>query len=293
MTLIIENVPLQRINDPEISPFGVHLFIKRLDLNHKHISGNKWFKLKYNIEEAKKQQKKTLLTFGGAYSNHIAATAAAGKEFGFNTIGIIRGEKYSPLNPTLQFSQDSGMELHYIPREDYKNKADHHFIEKLHKQLGDFYLLPEGGANTLAVKGCSEIVADIDINFDFVCCSCGTGTTLAGLILSLKENQQAIGFSSLKGGEFLENEVNKYIGSSASKNWHINLDYHFGGYAKTNNELGSFIKNFEKQNKIPLDFIYTGKMIYGIYDLIKKGFFKKGTIIIAIHTGGLQGNQGS
>ena len=174
MALVKENTALQKINDPFISSFGVNLLVKRLDLNHAHISGNKWYKLKYNLEEAKKQNQRILLTFGGAFSNHIAATAAAGKEFGFNTIGIIRGEKHSPLNPTLQFSADCGMELHYISRASYKMKTKISFIDELYKQFGDFYLLPEGGSNTLAVKGCEEILNDVKINFDYVCCSCGT-----------------------------------------------------------------------------------------------------------------------
>lgn len=287
------DTPLQKINDPIISGWGINLFMFRLDLNHPTISGNKWFKLKYNLEEARKLNKTTLLTFGGAFSNHLAATAAAGKEFGFNTIGIIRGDEHSALNPTLKFSSDNGMVLRYISREAYRDKYEISFIDSLREEFGDFYLLPEGGSNDLAIKGCMEILKNENVgNFDYVCVSCGTGATLAGLILSLNTRQQAIGFSSLKGGEFLENEVNKYVNPSCKtiNNWHINHDYHFGRYAKVTNELIHFVKLFEQQNQIPLDYIYTGKMMFGIYDLIKKGNFLMGETIIAIHTGGLQGN---
>ena len=307
MFQIKEEIPVQRIKDPLIEGFGVNLFIKREDLLHPQLSGNKWRKLKYNILEAKKQEMDNLLTFGGAYSNHIAATAAAGKNFDFNTIGVIRGEKYLPLNPTLQFAVDCGMHLHYVNRSNYRHKSDDHFIKELQDLFGAFYLIPEGGANVLGVKGCMEIIVEPIVDFDYVCCACGTGTTLAGLVLSLKEHQKALGFSSLKSGDFLKEEVNKMmntffesipVSSSAislkegSFKWNINTDYHFGGYAKINKELTAFIKNFEIKNAIPLDYVYTGKMMFGIYNLIQKEVFIKGQNILVIHTGGLQGNNG-
>ena len=281
--------PLQLIEDEITERAGVIFYIKREDLTHEHISGNKWRKLKYNLRRAKELNYSTLLTFGGAYSNHISATAYAAKKNGFNSIGIIRGEKYEDLNPTLSFAKENGMELHYISREDYRKKDSHDFIENLQKSFGPFYLIPEGGANEPGVKGCEEIVDDIEIKFDYICCACGTGTTMAGIIRKLK-SQKAIGFSALKGGEFLESEIEKY--TPKTENWTINTDYHFGGYAKTTTELTNFITNFEKVHHIHLEPIYTGKMIYGIYDLMQKGFFKKGETIIAIHTGGLQGNKG-
>jgi 1-aminocyclopropane-1-carboxylate deaminase len=290
MFSISEQVPLQKIADDFILSSGIHLYIKRLDLNHPEISGNKWYKLKYNIDEIKTKKYKTALTFGGAYSNHIAAVAAAGKEFGFNTIGVIRGDEKKSLNQTLQLAEKNGMRLHFISREMYRNKETISFIEGLKELFGDFYLLPEGGSNELAVKGCSEILNNETDPFDYVCCSCGTGATLAGVILSLKANQQAIGFSSLKGGKILEDNVRKYIGDH-SNDWSINHDFHFGGYAKTTPELLNFVKQFKKQNNIPLDNIYTGKMVSGIYDLIKKGYFKRDQKIIALHTGGIQGNS--
>lgn len=286
MLLVREHTPLQKIEDDRIERFGINLYVKRLDLNHPYISGNKWYKLKYNVEEIKKSGHEVVLTFGGAYSNHIVAVAAAGKQFGFETIGIIRGEE-KPLNSPLIYATECGMKLHYVSRDDYRKKESPEFIDALIHQFSNFYLLPEGGSNELAVKGCAEILKEIDVPFDHVCVSFGTGATLAGLILSLKQNQRALGFSSLKGGEFLEDNVRKYIGDSHN-NWSIMHDYHFGRYAKTTTELINFTGQFEKRNQVPLDAVYTGKMMFGIYDLIRKGFFVKGETIIALHTGGLQ-----
>jgi 1-aminocyclopropane-1-carboxylate deaminase len=299
MPELIASSPLQEIRDPLITPFGVHLYIKRLDLNHPHISGNKLYKLKYNIEEMPAQGKDTMLTFGGAYSNHIAATAAAGKEKGFKTIGVIRGDEHEEgkRNRTLEFAAACGMQLHFVSREDYRRKAEAAFTEELRERLGDFYLVPEGGSNVLGVKGCAEIANEIDIPFDYICSSCGTGATLAGLVLSLKEKQQAIGFSSLKGGEFLEEEVRNFVNEidtqKASKhNWHLNHDHHFGRYAKVTKELEAFINDFYSVNRIPLDHVYTGKMMFGLYDMIRTGFFVPGEVVVALHTGGMQGSRG-
>lgn len=292
--------PLQEIRDQLIVPFGVKLYMKRLDLNHPHISGNKWYKLKYNIQEMRRLGKDTLLTFGGAYSNHIAATAAAGKEMGFRTIGVIRGDEHEEgtRNRTLELAADNGMQLHFITRTDYRRKTEQSFIDALHKRLGDFYLVPEGGSNLLGVKGCTEIVSEIGVPFDFITTSCGTGATLAGLVLSIDQRQQAIGFSSLKGGDFLEQEVKRFIeeysGSSAEheSKWQINHEYHFGRYAKVNNELEVFIERFRTENGIQLDHVYTGKMMFGLYDMIRTGTFVPGETIVALHTGGLQGLRG-
>lgn len=269
---------------------NLKVYILRLDEIHPEISGNKWFKLKYNLLEAIQKRHQTVLTFGGAYSNHIAATAAAGKLFGLKTIGVIRGDE-KVQNHTLEKAQTDGMQLIYVSRTDYKNKNEFSFIEKLKKQFGDFYLIPEGGSNLLGAKGCTEMIENIKLNFDFVCCACGTGTTLGGIALGLKTNQQAIGFSALKGGEFLVDEVQK-ITQQNNTPIKIISDYHFGGYAKTTAELLSFIEKFETTFQIPLDKIYTGKMIFGIFDLIKKNYFPKNKTLLVIHSGGLQGNYG-
>ncbi|HLC83499.1 MAG TPA: pyridoxal-phosphate dependent enzyme [Bacteroidia bacterium] len=303
---MIENtIPLQKVNSDFISSKEVELFVYRLDLNHPQISGNKLYKLKYNLEEAKKQHKKTILTFGGAFSNHIAATAAAGKEYGFYTVGIIRGEEPSELNSTLKFAKKCGMELHFVSRNLYQDKQalnkyiSENFSEShlppLRGGLGrGFYLIPEGGSNELGIIGCKEITKDIPVDFDIVCCPCGTGSTITGITLSLKEHQTAIGFQILKGENYIKTEVEKWLShfKSKSKNWEINEAFHLGGYAKLKPELLNFMLEFEKENGIPLDYIYTGKMMFGIIELIKEGKFKKGTRIIAIHTGGLQGNKG-
>ena len=273
----------------------ISLFIKREDLNHPKISGNKWHKLKHNLQEARKQGKDTLLTFGGAYSNHIYATAAAGKIFDFNTIGIIRGEEHLPLNPTLSFAKESGMKFFYLDRSSYRKKNAPEIINQLRKKFGDFYLIPEGGTNELAVKGCSDIVKSINIEFDFIACPCGTGGTLAGLISGLNGNKFALGFSVLKGASFLKENVNSLLknsGNDSLLNWDINFEYHLGGYAKTNSVLLDFVNRFTSLTKIPIEPIYTGKMLFGIYDLASNGFFKEGSHIVAIHTGGLQGLRG-
>lgn len=295
--MIINNpiTPLTEIFDPLFENKKIRLFIKREDLTDDFISGNKWYKLKYNLIEAEKFGYKTLLTFGGAYSNHIHATAAAGKKYGFKTIGVIRGEEHLPLNPTLSSAQKNEMICEYIDRKSYRNKYDKGLIQTLKEKFGDFYLIPEGGSNYLAIKGCAEIIPSIKTEFNFVCSACGTGGTLAGLILGLNSKSFALGFSVLKGGEFLYQNVRSLLLHYQKENldnWQINLDYHFGGYAKTNKELNNFCAEFKVKHNIPIEPIYTGKMFYGIYDLIKKNFFPANSKIVALHTGGLQGLKG-
>ncbi|MFH6768883.1 pyridoxal-phosphate dependent enzyme [Gaetbulibacter aquiaggeris] len=281
------------INQPVVLPeqYGVHLFLKREDNIHPFISGNKYRKLKYNIEEAKKLGISKLLTFGGAYSNHIAAVAFTGQKFGFETIGIIRGDELEdkiPENPTLLFAKGCGMQFKFITRESYREKHSMSFIKKLKAEFNDFYLLPEGGTNALAVKGCEEILTGDDNHFDYVCCAMGTGGTISGIINSSKDGQQILGFPALKGS-FLKEDISRFV---TKKNWSIINEYHFGGYAKINIELIEFINQFKIENNIQLDPVYTGKMMFGIFDLLEKGFFKRESRILAIHTGGLQGIPG-
>ncbi|MEM1137479.1 MAG: pyridoxal-phosphate dependent enzyme [Bacteroidota bacterium] len=291
MNLSINKTALQKIDSSLMAEKKLHFYVKRDDLIHPTVSGNKWRKLKYNLQEAQKQKHDTLLSFGGAYSNHIYALAAAGKLFGFKTIGIIRGEATTPLNPVLQFATDSGMRLFYISRLTYRDKYNPDLIGEFRERFGRFYLVPEGGTNMLAVHGCKEIVSEIDMDFDYVCCSCGTGGTIAGIVTGLQGRKNVLGFSALKGGDFLKDDVQQltkgYCGKTFS-NWDINTDYHFGGYAKSKPELLSFMKDFEKAYKIPLEFIYTGKMLYGLFDLIRKDYFKPNQCIIAVHTGGIR-----
>ncbi|MBC9797915.1 1-aminocyclopropane-1-carboxylate deaminase/D-cysteine desulfhydrase [Sinomicrobium weinanense] len=270
---------------------GITLHVKREDLLHPHISGNKYRKLRYNLEEAKDKRHNTLLTFGGAYSNHIAAVAAAGKEYGFRTIGIIRGEELSGKvteNPTLRFAEKQGMQFRFISRQDFRGKNSPEITARLQAEFGSFFLLPEGGTNALAVKGCEEILGPDDAAFDYICCPVGTGGTIAGLINSAKDCQQVLGFPALNG-DFLTNDIRKF---AKKDNWALQNGFHFGGYAKVNTELVHFINDFKQKTGIPLDPVYTGKMIYGILKLIKDGYFKNGSKILAIHTGGLQGIPG-
>jgi 1-aminocyclopropane-1-carboxylate deaminase len=269
----------------------ISLTIKREDLIHPFVSGNKFRKLKYNLLQAKAENKTTLLTFGGAFSNHIAAVAYAGKEQGFKTIGIIRGEEIFDKiddNPTLKFAQENGMQFEFVTREDYRHKSEASFIEKLKDKFGDFYLVPEGGTNELAVKGCEEILTDEDAVFDYVCCAVGTGGTISGLINSALSHQKVLGFPALKG-DFLTDEIRIF---AKKDNWNLISDYHFGGYGKINLELIEFINAFFEENKVPLDPIYTGKMVFGVIDLIHKNYFPAGSKILLIHTGGLQGIDG-
>ncbi len=290
MQIDLPAVPLQKINDEITSTHEIELYLMRTDLNDLHISGNKLYKLKYNLEAAQRTNKETLLTFGGAFSNHIAAVAAAGKKYGFKTIGIIRGEKHEPLNPTLEFAITHGMQLDYVSRECYQNKAQlEQYVQKNHFNER-MYLIPEGGNNELGILGCTTITNQLQIPFDYICCACGTGTTLTGIIRSLKREQHALGFQVLKGENYMQTEISKQLEAAhhSQSNWSIHEDYHFGGYAKIKNTLLTFMNEFEARHHVALEPIYTGKMMFGIYDLIQRGFFKKGEVIIAVHTGGLQ-----
>jgi 1-aminocyclopropane-1-carboxylate deaminase len=284
---------LQDILTQEIKIYtkAVSLSIRREDLIHPFISGNKFRKLKYNLLQAKAENQDTLLTFGGAFSNHIAATAFAGKENGFRTIGVIRGDELEDkvtLNPTLKFAQECGMQFKFVSREDYRHKTNADFLANLRTEFGHFYLVPEGGTNALAVKGCQEILSSEDQEYDYICCCIGTGGTISGLINSVLQHQKVLGFPALKG-DFLKDEIRKFVHQD---NWELITDYHFGGYGKVNPELIAFLNRFYKENKVPLDPIYTGKMVFGVMDLIERNYFPANAKILLIHTGGLQGIKG-
>lgn len=269
------------------------LVMRRDDLLHPQISGNKFRKLKYNLLEAKDKGFKTILTFGGAFSNHIAATAAAGEIHGLKTIGFIRGEELAANyldNPTLALAASLGMEFVFIDRETYKNKHNPAFLVALQKEYPQAYIVPEGGSNHLAIKGCEEILdQEGDVNFDYVATPVGTGGTLSGIIRALKNSQKAIGFTVVRDSN-LESFIQSNVTSNAS--WCLNADYDFGGYAKYDDQLIAFINWFKSTYQIPLDPIYTGKMMFGIFDMISKGAFPQGAKILVIHTGGLQGIAG-
>ena len=277
------NQDIKEITNSMLKSKKVKLLIQSEDLNNPDCMGNKWWKLRFNLMEAVRQNQRIILTFGGAFSNHIAATALACNKLGLKSIGIIRGDFTANLNPTLLRAKEEGMQLQFVDRETYRNK----FNIDWKSIYGDFYLIPEGGTNELAVKSCEEMVSFKD--FDIVCVPVGTGGTFSGVIRGLKTSQFALGFSALKGGDFLTAEVKKYVNTS---NWSIQLDYHFGGYAKVSQQLVTFMNEFKRDFSIQLEPIYTAKMFYGIFDMIKNNYFPPNSTIIAIHTGGLQGIEG-
>jgi len=293
-----EATSIQQIHHPDLEGSGVEVWMKRDDQINPEVSGNKWRKLKYYVEKANGRE--GILTFGGAYSNHIAATAAAGKLLGIKTIGIIRGDELNAdSNGTLQKAAEDGMQLIFVSREEYDYKYDHAYHKQIREEYGDVVIVPEGGAGYDGMVGTSEIIKGHQ-EFDCFAVACGTGATLAGMIISLEEHQNALGFSALKG-DFMEGEINKLL-NTYFLNPEIHLDYkddftiynnyHFGGYAKVNTELIDFIKEFYQHTDIKLDPVYTGKMMYGLFDLIKNNNIYSPQKILAIHTGGLQGVSG-
>jgi len=287
------NSPLQRLADPFPEPVNIKLYLKRDDLLHPLVSGNKWRKLKYNLLAAREQGYSTLLTFGGAYSNHLYATAASGKVFGFRTIGVVRGDELAgkPLNKTLRFCREAGMELHFVNREAYRRKDTPDFLAELTDQFGPCYIVPEGGTNDLAIRGTAEIIPEIVAQLgytpEYVCCPVGTGGTLAGLAQSASEATKVLGFMALKVPDSLWLSE---LPASIARGCRVH-DYHFGGYARTTPLLLDFIRSFEQKNGVLLEQVYTGKMLYGIYDLAKQGYFPKEATVVAVHTGGLQGRS--
>ncbi len=280
---------LEKVNLTE----KVETYVLRLDKIDSYISGNKWFKLKYNLQEAKKLGLNRLLTFGGAYSNHILAVASAGERWGFETIGVIRGEKPLKLNERLLQAEKWGMVLHFISRQSYRNKNDEDFIRSLEQKFGKFYLIPEGGSNTLAVQGTGEILdflPQLSFSFDYVLCCVGTGGTLAGLAKSLfGTNTRLLGIPVLKNASFLYDEIYNLLQGTSFQPFELLLDYHFGGYAKKTSELLSFLENFVQKFQIPTEFVYTGKMFFAFFDLLQKGYFSENCKVLLVHTGGIFG----
>lgn len=281
----------QTLQLPLLERAKVQVTVKREDLLHPVISGNKFRKLKYNLEAALQERHDSLLTFGGAYSNHILAVACAGKEVGLRTIGVIRGDEFKGKwhsNPTLEAARGFGMEFLFVSRSDYRNRHDSKWLAELVAACGGAYVIPEGGSNALGIRGCREILQSEDAVFDTICCAVGTGATLAGLAESCQPHQRLVGFTALKG-DFLAGAIRSF---TAQRNWTLDTSYHFGGYAKTTKHLIEFINSFKQKTGILLDPIYTGKLFFGIFDRITQGEYPKGSSILAIHTGGLQGIQG-
>lgn len=278
--------PIDEIFDPLLDSRGVRLLVKRDDLIHSQVFGNKWRKLKYNLLEAHRLGYSRLLTFGGAYSNHIRAVAAAGYLTGLETVGIIRGEEHLPLNPVLEYARNLGMQLSYISRSDYREKYSDRVLQPILERYPSCYLIPEGGTNSLAVKGVQELVEELDFDYNYICCACGTGGTLAGIVAGLAGRHQALGVAVLKGGSFLKGEVDRLLEPLRYDNYSLLVDYHFGGYAKQTRELLEFIGAFSAKYQIPLDPVYTGKLFYAVWELLKQGYFERGSSVVVLHTGG-------
>ena len=281
---------LTKIDQPLCAQFDIELWMKRDDQLHPVISGNKWRKLKFILDHALYSGADTIISMGGMYSNHLHALAYVGKALGLKTIAYIRGDNPDLLTPTLVDLKAWGMELKFISRTEYRQLRQYKGSLDLPGLKPQQYWLPEGGAQALALNGVAELVAEIEIAYDYLCVPCGTGATLAGLIAATEDHVALLGFAALKNAGFLNTDVSTLLKQSKS-NWHINLDYHFGGFASTTPELLSFISAFEAKTTIQLEPVYTGKMMYALYDLISKGHFSTGQRIIAVHTGGLQGDR--
>lgn len=291
--------PITRLNEPLLAEKNIQLFIKRDELIHPVIQGNKWRKLKYNLLAAAQQSADTLLSFGGPYSNHLHALAAAGQLFNFKTIGIVRGERPQTLSPSLQDMQHWGMQLEFISRADYRKRESDEFIQQLRKQFGAFYLIPEGGNNTAGRYGCGELLDELDQAYDVICCEVGSGTQFSALVsqhgVSSQATQQThyLGFVVMKNPTLFQQLADYFKQQQVPyNNWSLNHDYHFGGFARANDTLHRFIHQFKQRHGIQLEPVYSGKMLYGIYQLIEQDYFNPGSRILAIHGGGLQGLRG-
>ena len=295
----ISKPPIEPLHCALLRQSDVSVNVLRLDQCHPLLSGNKWYKLKYNLLEFQEQPDLPIVSFGGAYSNHLYALAAAGKLLGMRTIGVVRGEMPEPLNPVLEFTQEQGMSLWPISRSDYRRKQDADFLDDLRSRFGDFHLLPEGGSNSLAIQGCEEIASLLSWQKDdakrLVVLCCGTGTTMAGLIsgMSKVESESAtkvLGISVLKGEGYLQSEISEQLqtsGCATAIDWRVDDAHHCGGYARSNPALQSFLSEFAEFSDLPLEPVYTGKLFYALFDLIEKGVISAGTEVLAIHSGGI------
>ncbi|MEQ8581921.1 MAG: pyridoxal-phosphate dependent enzyme [Marinoscillum sp.] len=284
--------PIEQIHEPLFEEKGLKVWIKRDDLIHPHIMGNKWRKLKYNILHARETHRTGIVTFGGAYSNHIAATAAACAANQLESVGIIRGDELSPgSNPTLRFASDQGMKLRFVSRSDYRHLKENQ--DQLQMTYPDYLILPEGGTNQLAIRGCQEIWKEIDQPFDYVVTSVGTGGTMAGLLKEMSGKSKLIGISALKGN-FIHSEFKKMLQHHdiPFENYELLDQWHFGGYGKVSDDLVAFINDTKKKINVLFDPIYTAKMYFAVTKLIETNYFPPNSKIVLIHTGGIQGIAG-
>ena len=292
MLIDLKNIQSDELENIALTKKNIKVFVVRLDLLHPVVSGNKIFKLHYFLEAGMQAQHKTLLSFGGAFSNHLLATAFASKTNGLKSIGIVRGEKPENLSLTLQQCQDFGMQLHFISRQEFKNAGDEDFVNRLKAKFGNCIVIPEGGYHPMGAMGASLIPGLLkNKETTHICTATGTATTLAGLLLSAREYQQVIAVPVLKNMTDIEDRVYQLTHVKKYNNLQILDGYHFGGYAKKNGELINFMNEFYKQYCIPTDFVYTGKLMFAVQDKINAGFFPPGSRIICLHTGGLQGNR--
>jgi len=292
-------VEINTLHLPLLNRTGVDVAVMRLDKLSPIMSGNKLFKLHQNIEFARDNHFSPIISFGGAYSNHIHALAMAGQYYGIDTVGIIRGDQPKKMSDTLQDALACGMQLEFVSRADYRSKNDDDYLESLSKRWPAGHIIPEGGSNTLGVNGCQSIVtllaSEIGNSYDAVALACGTGSTLAGIALAVPENKQVFGFPVLKGGDFLKEDVQQHllkIDAAPRSNWQLVNGYDFGGYANVTDELVTFMTDMFESNALPLDGVYTAKALYGLLDQIEQSHFDSGQRVIFIHTGGLQGNRG-
>lgn len=284
--------PLVPLVDAVTQRAGISLYMKRDDLIHPEVSGNKWRKLKYALADARKRGFTTLLTFGGARSNHLYATAAAGAQLGMRTIGIVRGEEYSHKDTTtLSFCRAQGMEIFPVSRTEYRQKHQSDYLAEISSRFNNPYIIPEGGSTPWALPGVREMVEETIMQLgeapDFFAVPAGTGGTAAGILAA---QQRVMAFAALKGGDFLSQDILALAEDpEAAKRLTLIADYHFGGYARHTPALLQFMKQFEQKHQILVEQVYTGKMIFGLYDLIGKDYFKRGSTLVAVHTGGMQG----
>lgn len=289
LSIKTEQSILTKIDHPILRKHNIQLSVKRDDLLHPIISGNKWRKLKYILQDAIRSDRKNIISMGGAYSNHLHALAYAGVKLGLKTTGLIRGED-DQNNPTLNDLKNWGMNCEFVDRKTFRELRNFRLPNDTPAKQVNGYWIPEGGANNLALKGIAELISEIDQDYDLITLACGTGTTLSGIARVLPEDKKVIGYAALKGAGFLKPEIEKMIGID-KKNWSINLDYHFGGFGKVDQNLTNFIQTFFDQTSPQIEPVYTGKMFYGLFDQIQQGAFKSGSKIIALHTGGLQGDR--
>ncbi|MBC7828609.1 MAG: pyridoxal-phosphate dependent enzyme [Chitinophagaceae bacterium] len=286
----IQKACVQTLNDGLFEQNKIRVQVLRLDKIHSIISGNKWFKLKYYLTDATRLGKKGIISFGGAFSNHLLSTAYSCRQAGLSSIGIVRGEKPSIYSPTLLDLQSYGMELHFYSRPAYNDKQ---LSKALQQSYPDFLLVEEGGRGQAGIKGAEDILRVQPSHlYTHIVCAVGTGTMMTGILNTALADQKIIGLPVLKIETNNRNDIFDYISNNShSSNFRLQYDFHFGGYAKKNEALIEFMNRLYQQHQVPTDFVYTGKLFYGVFKMIENGFFEPGSSILLIHSGGLQGNR--